>query len=78
MQLKELTVGKKSRIIKLLAKGIQRRRLLDLGIIPGTEVIVKRRSPSGDPTAYLIKGSHQLRKHLREYDNYKKQKPPQK
>jgi ferrous iron transport protein A len=57
MQLKELTVGKKSRIIKLLAKGIQRRRLLDLGIIPGTEVIVKRRSPSGDPTAYLIKGT---------------------
>jgi len=27
-------------------------------------------------TAYLIKGSRQLQKHLQEYENYKKQKPP--
>ena len=38
------------------AEGI-RRRLLDIGMIPGTEVECVGRSPSGDPKAFLIRGA---------------------
>ena len=36
-------------------RGIERRRLLDLGVLPGTVVKAEMRSPSGDPTAYRIR-----------------------
>ncbi|MFO8035466.1 MAG: metal-dependent transcriptional regulator [Anaerolineales bacterium] len=38
-------------------RGLDRRRLLDLGILPGTEVSVEMVSPSGDPIAYRIRDS---------------------
>lgn len=38
-------------------QGPQRRRLLDLGLIPGTEVEAEMVSPSGDPVAYRIRGA---------------------
>jgi DtxR family Mn-dependent transcriptional regulator len=37
-------------------RGAERRRLIDLGILPGTAITVVRRGPSGDPTAYLVRG----------------------
>lgn len=52
-----LEVQNKCKVIKLLSKGVLRRRLLDLGIIEGTEIEALGRSPSGDPTAYLIRGA---------------------
>jgi DtxR family Mn-dependent transcriptional regulator len=38
-------------------QGLQRRRLLDLGLVPGTEVTAVMRSPSGDPTGFRIRGA---------------------
>jgi DtxR family Mn-dependent transcriptional regulator len=35
----------------------QRSRLLDLGLVPGTHVTSELRGPSGDPTAYRIRGA---------------------
>ena len=52
-----LRVGEKAIIIKVNNKGDIRRRLLDIGLIPGTEVESILKSPSGDPTAFLIRGS---------------------
>ena len=43
--------------ISPLSRGVERRRLLDLGIIPGTEIGVEMVNPGGDPTAYLIRGT---------------------
>ena len=37
--------------------GLQRRRLMDLGVVPGTEVRAELRSVSGDPVAYVIRGA---------------------
>lgn len=37
--------------------GVERRRLLDLGIVPGTQIAAELISPSGDPTAYRIRGA---------------------
>ncbi len=36
-------------------RGAERRRLMDLGIVPGTRIEVEMHSPSGDPTAYRIR-----------------------
>lgn len=33
------------------------RRLLDLGFVPGTHVVVVRRAPLGDPTLYELRGT---------------------
>jgi DtxR family Mn-dependent transcriptional regulator len=38
-------------------QGIQRRRLLDLGLVPGTRVTAELTSASGDPVAYDIRGA---------------------
>ena len=43
--------------ISPLSRGMERRRLLDLGIIPGTEIGVEMVNPGGDPTAYRIRGT---------------------
>lgn len=37
--------------------GVQRRRLLDLGLVPGTRIVAEMPSPTGDPTAYRIRGA---------------------
>ena len=38
-------------------KGIERRRLMDLGFVPGSKVEVTIASPFKDPIAYRIKGT---------------------
>lgn len=43
--------------ISKACRGLQRRRLMDLGIVPGTIVKAKFRSASNDPTAYEIRGA---------------------
>lgn len=37
--------------------GTDRRRMMDLGILPGTQISVEMVSPLGDPIAYRIRGS---------------------
>lgn len=55
--LNSLPVGKRCRVAALLSDGKQRRRMLDLGLIQGTNVEALQRSPSGDPVAYYIRGA---------------------
>ncbi len=50
-------VGEKVRILDLKCEGAYRRRLLDLGLIPGTEVRAVMMSPLGSPMAYEIRDS---------------------
>jgi DtxR family Mn-dependent transcriptional regulator len=38
-------------------RGQQRRRLMDLGVVPGTEIFAEMQSAGGDPMAYRIKGA---------------------
>jgi len=52
-----LSCGKLARVKELLSSGNSRRRMLDLGLIAGTLIQSLRRSPSGDPTAYEIRGA---------------------
>jgi DtxR family Mn-dependent transcriptional regulator len=38
-------------------QGVQRRRLLDLGVVPGTRIVAELSSASRDPVAYRIRGA---------------------
>jgi len=55
--LSQLLPGERAVILELHLEGASRRRLLDLGFVPGAEVEVAMVSPWNDPTAYWIKGS---------------------
>ena len=57
--LTQLAAGQRATILGLTpaCRGAERRRLLDLGFVPGTEVEVEMVSPGGDPTAYRVRGS---------------------
>lgn len=52
-----IDVGKEAIINKLKNKQEIRRRLFDLGIIPGVRVKCLYEAPSGNPKAYLVRGT---------------------
>lgn len=55
--LNDINPGQSAKIKELLSTGSIRRRLLDIGLIENTEVECLGRSPSGDPSAFLIRGA---------------------
>ncbi len=57
--LDSLQPGESAKVIRLSSRcrGMERRRLLDLGILPGTKITAELISPSGDPIAYRIRGA---------------------
>jgi len=55
IQLNRLEAGRVARIVKMNLFGVERRRLLDLGFVNSTEIMVHFSSPMGDPRAYRIK-----------------------
>lgn len=55
--LNDIMPGEKAVIKEISASGSIRRRLLDIGMIENTEVECLGRSPSEDPTAFLIRGA---------------------
>jgi len=52
--LSEAAIGSKIRIDRIEVQGVLRRRLLDLGFVPGNTVEVMQRSPLGDPVAFRV------------------------
>lgn len=57
MTLPELPVGIWRQVAQVTAPPAMARRLMELGLIPGTRVCRVAESPSGDPSAYLIRGA---------------------
>jgi DtxR family Mn-dependent transcriptional regulator len=57
MRLDTLKLGQVGEVIEIspACRGMERRRLLDLGITPGTMITSEFISPSGDPVAYRIR-----------------------
>lgn len=56
--LNQLTPGQSARVVKVGGDGPVRRRLMDMGIIRGTEIAVVKVSPMGDPVEYRVRGYH--------------------
>ena len=57
--LSSLQLGDKAEIISISSKcrGQERRRLMDLGVIPGVTVLAELQNTFGDPTAYRVMGA---------------------
>lgn len=56
MVLSECQVGTRSRIQSLGMVDSYKKRLMDLGLIPGTEVRIVRKAPLGDPIIVEVRG----------------------
>lgn len=57
MTLKDLPIGQQARVERVQGERAFRRRLLELGLVPGTEVRVLRVAPLGDPIELSARGS---------------------
>ncbi len=55
--MKDLTTGQHGQVLEVKAGGHLRRRLLELGLIPGTFIERLMESPAGDPVCYRIRGA---------------------
>jgi len=56
MTLKSVKPGNRVIVQKLTGHGKVKRRLMDMGIIPGTEMEVQKSAPLGDPLEIKFKG----------------------
>jgi Fe2+ transport system protein FeoA len=54
--LNELKRGEKGKIVKISGKGSVHRRLLDMGLISGSDIEMQRVAPLGDPIEIKVKG----------------------
>lgn len=55
MTLSELKPGEKGRITTVGGVGALKRRLMDMGLLPGQEVRVEKVAPLGDPIEVTIR-----------------------
>jgi len=57
--LSSLKTGEEGTILGIARslRGQQRRRLMDLGIVPGTKIEAELESLTGDPVAYRVRGT---------------------
>lgn len=56
MTLNELPIGKKTKILAVGGEGALRRRLLDMGLTPHTEIMIRKTAPMGDPIELYLRG----------------------
>ena len=54
--LKELKVGEKAVVSGITAQGALKRRIFDMGVTPGTEVLLRKVAPLGDPLECTLRG----------------------
>ena len=57
MTLDKLNIDETATILALNCKGDLRRRLLDLGLVYGTNIKAIFKSPMGNPIAYEVRGT---------------------
>ncbi|MDD2283338.1 MAG: ferrous iron transport protein A [Eubacteriales bacterium] len=54
--LSQLQTGEQGKVLRITSKGTVRRRIMQMGVTPGTEICVKGVAPLGDPIEILVKG----------------------
>lgn len=54
--LDKFITGESGRVKKLSASGAVRRRLFDMGITPGAELVMRKVAPLGDPIEVTLRG----------------------
>jgi len=56
--LRDLREGDRATIQAIRGKGAFKRRLLEMGFMPGTSVLIKKYAPLRDPIELVLKGYH--------------------
>ncbi len=56
ISLDEMKVGQKGQVATVIGAKVLKRRLLDMGITKGTEIVLKKVAPLGDPLEIKIRG----------------------
>ena len=56
MTLRELPIGKKATITTVGGEGALRQHFLDMGVIPGTDIVLIKYAPLGDPMELNVRG----------------------
>ena len=54
--LRDVKCGTSARVMKLNGDGAVKRRIMDMGITKGTEVLVRKVAPLGDPIEVKVRG----------------------
>ena len=57
-RLNELKAGEKAIIERVQGRGRFRHRLMEMGFVPGAEIVVEKYAPLKDPIEYVLKGYH--------------------
>ena len=57
-KLSELKIGQEGRVVKITAEPGIKRRLMDMGLVPGVKVKIEKVAPLGDPMDLIVKGYH--------------------
>lgn len=55
-RLDEFNIGETGQIVKVEGEGRLRRRLFDMGVTPGAEVMLRKKAPLGDPIEIKLRG----------------------
>ncbi|MGN0465993.1 MAG: ferrous iron transport protein A [Lachnospiraceae bacterium] len=56
MTLRDVPIGKTVKVKKLTGAGPVKRRIMDMGIIKGVELYVRKVAPLGDPIEVTVRG----------------------
>ena len=54
--LSEFTIGESGTIVSVDGEKRVRRRLFDMGVTPGAEILLRKKAPLGDPIEIAIRG----------------------
>ncbi len=54
--LKEAKIGETVRVVKLHGEGAVKRRIMDMGITKGVELLIRKVAPLGDPIEITVRG----------------------
>lgn len=57
MLLSEIQIGQVVQVVGIAGQSSFRRRLMELGLVPGTRVELLRVAPLGDPVELLVRGA---------------------
>ncbi len=52
----DVPVGSSARVIRLHGEGAVKRRMMDMGLTKGAEVLVRKIAPLGDPVELTVRG----------------------
>ena len=55
-KLNEFSVGERGVVRLVSGEGRIRRRLFDMGVTPGAEILLRKKAPLGDPLEVTIRG----------------------